>query len=116
METLVLGSRVPLHDLPAVLMVKDSLPNLSAITLVAPSLDNIAPFMSSVVARNGIPDVKRIESLEILCQRYEEDLVAEAVKRPLEGDVSLVEVRSVRDGGDVWVKSMKRTIERKFFG
>jgi len=114
-ETLVVGSRVPLHDLPAVLMVKDLLPNLSAITLVAPSLDDIAAFVSSVVVRNAIPDAKRIEFLEILCPRYEEDLIAEAAKRPLEGVVGLVEVRSVRDGGDVWVKSIKRTIEREFF-
>ena len=114
-ETLVVGSRVPLHDLPAVLMVKDLLPNLSAITLVAPSLDDIAPFVSSIIVRNGIPDMKRITFLEILCPRYEEDVVAETVKRPLEGHVDLVEVRSVRDGGDVLVKSIKRTIEREFF-
>ena len=37
-ETLVVGSRVPLHDLPAILMVKDLLPNLSAITLVTGSI------------------------------------------------------------------------------
>ena len=111
-ETLVLGSRVPLHDLPAVLMVKDSLPN--------PSLDDIAPFVSSAIARNGMADAKRIELLEILCPRHEEELVAEAVKRRLEGDVGghvgLVEVRSVRDGGDAWVKPIERNIEREFFG
>jgi len=60
--------------------------------------------------------VRRIEFLEILCPRYEEDLVAEAVKRPLEGHVGLVEVRSVRDVGGVWVKSINRTVEREFFG
>ena len=47
-ETLVLGSRVPSNDLPAVLVVKDLLPNLPAITLVAPSLDEIARFVSSM--------------------------------------------------------------------
>ena len=114
-ETLVVGSRVPLHDLPAVLMVKDLLPNLSAITLVIPSLDEIASFVSSVIVRNGIPDVKKIEFLEILCPRFEEDLIAEAVKRPLEGYVGLVEVRSVQGVGDVWVKSIKRSVEREFF-
>jgi len=111
-EALVVGSRVPLHGLPAVLVVKDLLPNLSAITLVAPPPDEIASFVSSVIVRNGTPDVKRIEFLEILCPRYEEDLVMEAVKRPLEGHVGLVEVRSVQDVGDVWVKSIQRTIDR----
>ena len=116
-ETLVVGSRVPLHGLPAVLMDKDLLPNLSAITLVAPSLDDITSFVSSVAVRNGIPDTKRIGFLEILCQRYEEDLFAEAVKLPLEGHVGLVEVRSLKDAGDLWVKSIKRTIDRNgFFG
>jgi len=76
-ETLVVGSRIPLHDLPAVLMVKELLPNLSAITLVTPSLDEIAPFVSSVIVRNGIPDAKRIEFLEILYPRFEEDLIVE---------------------------------------
>ena len=114
-EMLVVGSRVPLHDLPAVLMVKDLLPNLSAITLVTPSLDEIAPFVSSVIARNRIPDMKRIEFVEILCPRFEEGLIAEAVKRPLDGHVGLVEVGSVQSVENVWVKSVKRTIEREFF-
>ena len=115
-ETLVVGSRVPLHDLPAVLMVKDLLPNLFAIALVAPSLDEIARFASSVIARNGMADVRRIEFLGVLCPRYEEDLITEAVKRPSEGwHVGLVEVRSVQDVGSVWVKSINWTIEREFF-
>ena len=114
-ETLAVGSRVPLHDLPTILMVKDLLPNLSAITLVTPSLDEIAPFASSVIVRNGIPDAKRIEFLEILCPRFEEGLIAEATKRPLEGHVGLVEVRSVQGVENVWVKSIKRSIEREFF-
>ena len=44
-ETPVIGNRVPLHDLPAVLVVKDLLPNLSANTSVTPSLDEIASFV-----------------------------------------------------------------------
>jgi len=112
-ETLVVGSRVPLHDLPAILMVKGL---LSAITLVAPSPDETPRFVSSVIAHNGMAGVRRIEFLEILCPRYEADLVAEAVNRPLEGHVGLVEVRSVRDVGGVWVKSINRAIEREFFG
>ena len=97
METLVVGSRVPLL---AVLMVKDLLPNQSAITLVTPSLDEIVPFVSSVIVRNGIPDAKRTKSLEILCPLFEEDLIVEAVKRPLEGHIrGLVEVRPARGVG-----------------
>ena len=115
LETLVVGSRVTLHDLPAILMNRDLLPNLSAITLVAPSFDEIASFVSSVVVRNRTPDAKRIEFLEILCSRYEEDALAEAVRGPLEGDVGLVEVRAVQDADDVWVKSIKRTIDRDGF-
>lgn len=59
-------------------------PNLSAIRLVVSSLDEIARFASSVIARNGVPNMKRIEFLEILCPRYEEDFIVEAVKRLLE--------------------------------
>jgi len=60
--------------------------------------------------------VRRIEFWGILCPRYEADSVAEAVKIPLEGwHVGLVEVRTVRDVGGVWVKSINRTIEREFF-
>ena len=114
-ETLVVGSRVTLHGLPAVLVNKDLLPNLSAITLVAPSLDEITSFVLSVIVRNEIPEVKRIGFLEILCPRYEEDLFTEAIKRPLEGHVGLVEVRAVQDAEDVWVKSIKRTVDRDGF-
>jgi hypothetical protein len=114
-ETLVVGSGAPLHDLPAVLVDKELLPNLSAITLMAPSLDEIAPFVSSVIVRNRMPDTKRIEFLEILCPRYEVDLLAEGTKQPLEGCVESVEVRAVRDDEDVWVESIKRTIDRDGF-
>ena len=115
LETLVIGSRVALHDLPAILMNRDLLQNLSAITLMSPSLDEIASFVSSVAVRNQIPDAKRIEYLEILCSRYEEDSLVEVVKRPLEGCVGLVEVRAVRDTDEVWVESIKRTIDRDGF-
>ena len=115
LETLVIGSRVTLHDLPAILTQKDLLPSLSAITLVAPSLDEIAALVSSVVARNQIPEAKRIEFLEVLCSRYEEKSVVEAVKRPLERWVGLVEVRVVQDVDEVWVNSIKRTIDRDGF-
>ncbi|KAF9650612.1 hypothetical protein BDM02DRAFT_3220430 [Thelephora ganbajun] len=116
-ETLVVGGRVTLRDLPEVLMNEELLPNLSAITLITPSLDEIASFVSSVLVRNGnrTLDAKRIEFLEILCSRYEEDFLTEAVKRPLEGYVGLVEVRVVQDADDVWVKSIKRTIDRDGF-
>ena len=115
LETLVVGSRATLHDLPAILMNKDLLPNLSAITLVTPSLDEIASFVSSIIVRNRIPDTKRIKFLEILCSRYEEDTLVEAVMRPLEGCVDLVEVRAVQDVEEVWVESIKRTIDRDGF-
>jgi len=115
LETLVIGSRVALDDLPAILTNKDLLPNLSAITLVIPSLDEIASFISSVAIRNQTPDAKKIEFLEILCSRYEDDSLAKAVKQPLEGCVGLVEVRAVRDTDEVWVKSIKRTIDRDGF-
>ena len=115
LETLVIGSRVTLHDLPAILAQKDSLPSLSAITLVAPSLDEIAPLVSSVVARNQIPEAGRIEFLEVLCSRYEEEGVVEAVKRPLESCVSSVVVRVVQDVDEVWVNSINRTIDRDGF-
>lgn len=115
LETLVIGSRVALHDLPAILMTKDLLPNLSAITLVTPSLDEIPSFVSSVAVRSQIPGVKKLEFLEILCSRYEEDSLVEAVKRALEGCVGLVEVRAVRDTGEVWVKSIERAIDRDGF-
>ena len=109
LEMLVVRSRVTLHDLPAILVNKDLLPNLSAITLDTPSLDEIASFVSSIIVRNRIPDTKRIKFLEILCSRYEEDTLVEAVKRPLEGCVDLVEVRAVQDVGEVWVESIKRS-------
>ena len=112
-ETLVVGSQVSLQGLSAVLVNEDLLPNLSAITLVTPSLDEIVPFVASVTTRSGVPEMRRIEFLEILCLRYEEDLFTEAVKRPLEGRVGLVEVRAVQDAEDVWVKSIKRTIDRR---
>jgi len=115
LETLVIGSRATLHDLPAILMNKDLLPNLSAITLVTPSLGEIASFVSSIIARNRIPDTKRVKFLEILCSRYEEDALVEAVMRPLEGYVSLVEVRAVQDVEEVWVNSINRTIDRDGF-
>jgi len=114
-ETLVVGSGVKLDDLPAILMNEDLFPNLSAITLVTPSLDDIASFISSVVVRNRTPDTKRIEFLEVLCSRYEVDPLVEAVKRPLEGYVGLVEVRAVQDVDDVWVESIGRTIDRDGF-
>ena len=41
-ETLVIGSRVALHDLPMILKDKDLFPNLSAITLVISSLDEVS--------------------------------------------------------------------------
>jgi len=115
LETLVIGSRVSLHDLPAVLTKKDLLPNLSAITLVTPSLDEIASFVSSVLIRNRIPDAKRIEFVEVLCPRYEEDILLEAVKRPLGGCVGLVEVRAIQDAEKIWIKSIKRSIDRDGF-
>lgn len=111
-ETLVIGSRVTLHGLPAIMVVDDLLPSLSAITLVAPSLDEIASLVSSVIVRNRTPNAKRIEFLEVLCLRYEVDLLVEAVKRPLEGHVGLVEVRIIQDTENVWVKSINRTIDR----
>ena len=114
-ETLVVGSGFTLHGLPAVLTNEDLLPNLSAITLVAPSLDEIALFVSSVIVRNGMPGVRRLEFLEMLCPRYEEDFLVEAAKRPLDGYVGLVEVRVVQDTEDVWVKSIKRAIDRDGF-
>ena len=115
LETLVIGSRIALHDLPAILTQKDSLLNLSAITLVAPSLDEIASFVSSVVFRSQMAEANGIEYLEILCSRYDEDSLVEAVKRPLEGCVGLVEVRAVQDADEVWVKSIKRKIDRDGF-
>ena len=112
LEALVVGSRVTLHDLPAILTQKDLLPSLSAITLVAPSLDEIVPLVSSVIGRNQMPGAKRIEFLEVLCSRFEEKGVVEAVERPLERWVGLVEVRVVQDVDEVRVNSIKRTIDR----
>jgi hypothetical protein len=60
-ETLVVGSRVTLHDLPAILMNEDLLPNLSAITLVTPS---------STISRHLCPP-----SLFVTNTRREEDRV-----------------------------------------
>ena len=114
-ETLVIGSRVALHDLPMILKDKDSFPNLSAITLVTPSLDEISAFVSAVLVRAQTPGAKRIEFLEVLCLAYDGALFLGAVKRPLEGHVGLVEVRVVQDADDIWVKSIKRTIDRDGF-
>ncbi|KAF9792571.1 hypothetical protein BJ322DRAFT_1030043 [Thelephora terrestris] len=114
-ETLVVGSRVALHDLPVVLKDKDSFPNLSAITLVTPSPDEISAFVSSVLVRIQTPGAKRIEFLEVLCLPFDEDHLLGAVKRPLEGRMGLVEVRVVQDADDIWVKSIKRTIDRDGF-
>ena len=114
-ETLVVGSGVALHGLPTILIDKYLLPNLSAITLVTPSLDDIASFVSSVAVRDRTLGTKRIEFLEILCPWHEEGPLVETVKRPLEGYVGLVEVRVVQDADDVWVKSIGRTIDRDGF-
>ena len=59
--------------------------------------------------------MKKIGFLCILCLRFEEDLITEAVNRQLEGRVGLAEVRSVSGVGDVWVKFIKQSIERELF-
>lgn len=114
-ETLVVGGRVTLHGLPAILSDKDLLPNLSAITLITPPLDEIPSFVSSLRLRTQTLCVKKIEFLEVLCSSFDVDCLAEAVKPRLEGYVGLVEVRVVRDADDVWIKSIERAIDRDGF-
>ena len=112
METLVVGGRVTLHGLPAILKDKDLFPNLSAITLMTPPLNEIPSFVSSILDRTRTSGVKKIEFLEVLCSSFDGDCLAEAVKRPLEGYVGLVEVRVIQDADDVWIKSIRRAIDR----
>jgi len=115
-ETLVVGGRVTLHGLPAILKDKDLFPNLSAITLMTPPLDEIPSFVSSILVRAHAPGAKRIEFLEVLCSPFDGDCLVGAVKRPLEGCVGLVEVRAgVQDADDVWIKSIRRAIGRDGF-
>jgi hypothetical protein len=115
-KTLVVAGRgVTLHDLPAILEDKDMLPNLSAITLVAPNLDGISLFVSSILVRARTPGTKRIEFLEMLCLPFDRAHLVGVVKPLLEGYVSLVEVRAIHDADVVWVESIKRTIDREGF-
>ena len=114
-ETLVVGGRVTLHGLPEILKDKDLFPNLSAITLMTPPLDEILSFVSSILTRTQTPGAKRIEFLEVLCSSFDGDCLVGAVKGPLEGFVGLVEIRAVQDADDVWIKSIKRAIDRDGF-
>ena len=114
-ETLVVGNRVTLRDLPTILRDKDLFPNLSAITLVTPPLNEIPSFVASVLARAQTPGARGIEYLEILCLSFDRDHLAGAVGRPLEGYVGLVEVRAIQDVDEVWVRSIKRTMDRDGF-
>lgn len=114
-ETLVVGGRVTLHGLPAILRDKDLFPNLSAITLMTPPLSEIPLFVSSIIARTQTHSAKRVEFLEVLCSLFDRDCLVGAVKGPLEGYVGSVEVRAVQDADDVWIKSIKRAIGRDGF-
>lgn len=114
-ETVVVGGRLTLHGLPAILREKEVFPNLSAITLMTPPLTEMPSFVSAILVRTQTRGAKRIEFLEVLCSQFDWDHLVEAVKRPLEGYVSLVEVRAVQDADEVWIKSVKRAIDRDGF-
>ena len=96
-RTLVVGNRIAIRDLP----VKDSLPNLSEITLVTPLLSEVASFVSSILVRTQTPGLKKIEYLEVFGSQFDVEHLVEAVKRPLEGYVDLVEIKTFQDGDDI---------------
>ena len=111
-ETLIVGGRVTLYDLPGILEDKELLPNLTAITLMTPLMSEIPSFVSSVLARTQTAGMKRIEFLEVLCSSFDAKRLVGAVERRLEGHVGLVEVRVIQDADDVWIKSINRAIDR----